>query len=423
MKAFPPGSNVHFNTSKTLVIVGAGEAGVAAAAAIREKDALCRILLLSEEAELPYARPPLSKEMIVEGCAATLIRPKEWFHEAGIELLLHTRVHSINPKQREVLFFHGVTGQRQTVRYDAILLATGARVRKITGDHQVVYLRTSQDSVRLSRQLNTARSVAIIGGGIIGLEVASSARTLGKDVTVIDLTDRLMARALPPEISQIVLERHTNAGVKVILNAGSISVDGNMLTLGNGLKLEADLIVAGIGVTPNDDLARNAGCAVDNGILIDGCGRTSVAGIFAAGDVAHFHHPLFERYIRVEAWKHAGRQGAHVGRAMIGLDDEYRDAPWFWTDQHGLNLQVVGDTTDISKTVWRELPGKRTAFHFKGDRLVAVTALDNGREIRPATRLIEARWQGDPNDLLDATETLSSIEKRLLSSSPVGCLG
>lgn len=400
-----------------IAIVGAGEAGVAAAGALREAGFEGRVVLLCEEPELPYQRPPLSKELLLGDIdIAPPIRPEEWYAEQGVELRLGARVLAVDAAKRELLV-EDADG-RQTEPYTQLLIATGGRVRELAAA-DIHYLRNAADGARLVGTLGSARSIVVIGGGVIGLEVASSARALGKDVTVVDLAPRLMARALAPSISGWLLEKHRAAGVEVILDAGEVTVeaaaDGKRVLLGDGRVLSCDVIVAGIGIMPNVELAAMAGCRIDDGIVVDGNGRTTVEGVFAAGDVASFHHPHFERSVRIEAWRHAGRHGAHVARAMIGACDDYDEVPWFWTDQLGSNIQVAGLPVPSDFTIWRGEKAPGTAFHFCDGKLVAATTIDNGRDMRPATRLITAGWRGDPQVLADMSKPLGALVTELLS--------
>lgn len=413
-------------TETPLIIIGAGEAGVAAAAAIRETHA-GPIVLVNGEAELPYERPPLSKDVLMSDAPETKkIRPEAWYKENAIELISGQTVTSINPATRSICLGGGA--EPSTLAYSKLLLTTGACVRRLPGpDLGVRYLRTFEDGLLLKADITQAQSLLVIGAGVIGLEVASSARRLGLAVTVVDIAERLMARAVAPEVSAILLDLHRAAGVDVRLGVGSVdlktSPEGPALVLADGTQLRADIIVAGIGVTPDTRLAASAGCTLDNGVVVDGHGRTTIEGIYAAGDVAAFHHPVFGRSMRVEAWQHAGRHGAHVGRAMVGVADDYCEVPWFWSDQFDLNLQVAGIVADVDETVWRGAEGSRTGFHFARGRLAAVTTLNNGRDMRPATKLIAAGYAGDPLKLIDTTLPLGKIVNAALETNAVAAAG
>lgn len=412
---------------KRYVIIGAGETGVAAAEAIRHGDPEGRIQLFSSESALPYERPPLSKEVLTDVDLQTLksIRPEQWYLDNHIELLLGATVTEIDTGAQKV--FASLQGNILEANYDRLLLATGASVRTIPDSEESAalwYLRTWEDALSLREKLAVADSILIIGGGVIGLEVASSAVALGKSVVVIELASRLMARAVAPEISGEILSLHLENGVDVRLNTeiiSSVTTEGGIeCTLGDGTVLKTDMAIAGIGVMPNTSLAESAGCRIGNGIAVNGRGETSVENIYAAGDVAAFSHPVYGAGLRLESWRHAQRHGAHVGRAMAGETASYGELPWFWTDQHGVNFQVTGIAPDHCETYWRGDDRTKTAMHFDGDRLVAVTTMNNGRDMRPLGKLISAGWRGEVSPLLATDQPLGKICNTLISTMKRG---
>lgn len=407
---------------KRIVIVGGGEAGVAAANAVRDADERAEIVLLSDEPDLPYERPPLSKEVLTDGALETSksIREPAWYSDRTISLRTGAKVISIEPSSKTLKLAEA--GEETEIGYDKLLLATGARARTLSSTPRglrVFCLRSQADAQRLKRSLGQASSVLVVGGGVIGLEIASSARTLGKSVTVIEAAPRLMARAVAPEISALLHKLHTDNGIEVILNAGSVdlqeSADGVRADMDRNPSVEADIAVVGIGVIPNTELAEEAGCRVANGVVVDAQGRTSVPDIYAAGDVAVFDHPIYGPGVRLESWRHAQRHGAHVGAVMAGADMAYKEVPWFWTDQHGVNLQVTGVSDPACQTYWRGDQSTGTALHFIEDRLVSVTTINNGRDMRPLTKLIAAGWRGEPSALLSDTQPLGKLCNQLLA--------
>lgn len=398
--------------SATFLIVGAGEAGMAAAGALRTHGCTDRIVLVSDEAHHPYARPPLSKATLTDpNWAVEPIRHAAWLAKNDIDLRLGATVESINTETQHVTLTT-VQGT-ETLAYHRLLLATGARVRRLAAlaglGKRVAYLRTFDDSIALRDRLVGVRKVIIVGGGVIGMEVASSARKLGLDVLVIEPAERVMARALSMDASADLLKLHTDAGVAVKLQTGVVSAESSprsvRLTLTDDSTIEADLVVVAVGVDPDDRLARAIGCEVNNGIVVDETCATGVANVFAAGDVANFPHPLFKRRLRVEAWQHAGRHGAHAARGMLGQVAHYQEVPWFWTDQHGVNIQVAGNPNTADTHVHRGA----TTLHFHGDHLVAATTFNNAREMRPCINLIAAGWRGDPHSLGDLSRPLASF--------------
>lgn len=392
------------------VIVGAGEAGIAAAAAIRARDPEASIRVVTDEDGYPYERPPLSKEVLTGEAEPTLIKKPEWYSANEIDLV-RAEATSIDADRRVAIVVDRGGGEQQ-IAYDTLLIATGAHARRLPYPG-ILYLRRWEDALAIRQRLGRARRVAILGGGVIGLELASSARSLGVEVVVIELGQRLMARALAPEISAWLRTLHEDAGVELRLGARVSAVEesesGFTIRIEGGGDLHADLVLAGIGATPETELARTAGCVIDDGVMVDASGRTSVAGIYAAGDGARFLHPAKGHHMRLEAWQHAGRHGAHVGAVMAGDEDLYHVTPWFWTNQHGINLQVAGYAAEADRSVARGDGAKRTCFHFRDDMLIAASTIDNARDMRPAIQLIEAGWTGDPAALADESTPLRAI--------------
>lgn len=404
--------------SAPIVIVGAGEAGVAAAEALREGGFAGEIVLISEEHETPYQRPPLSKELLLQpDQPSPPVRPQDWYLQRGVELRLGVRVTEVDPTSRTLSLDSARFGGPQ--RYSKLLIATGTRARRFNEAAIMHYLRTRRDALAISAALGGAESVAVIGGGVIGLELASAARQLGKKVTVFEISSRLMPRVFSPCVSTILEGLHRDAGVQLHFGIGSVKVDTEAVEV-DGERIAADLFVAGIGALPNCDIGISAGCVVDNGICVDDQGRTSLPDIFAAGDVANFVHPLTGRAVRIETWQHAQRHGAHVGRAMLDQQPAYAEVPWFWTDQHGVNFQVAGFISEDTRTTWREreASNQKTAFHFAGDRLVAATTINNGRDMRPASKLISSSWRGDAAQLCDTGFPLGPLANQLLADAP-----
>lgn len=392
-----------------IVIVGAGEAGIAAAGALRTCGYQDRIVILSDEACLPYQRPPLSKECLkLAGSVSTPIKPDEWFAAQSIELLYGVVGLELSPDDHLLRFLHD--GSAQTVRYHKLILTTGTRARRFAAETPFRYLRTLEDSQQIRKDLESAQSVAIIGGGVIGLEVAAAARELGKAVDVYEVGPRLMSRAFPEPISQVIADLHEAHGVRLHLGLENLAVNQRHASVG-GITIEADLFVAGIGATPNVEIGEMAGCSITDGIVVDGQGQTSVTDIYAAGDVARLWHPLVEAHIRIETWQHAQRHGAHVGRAVLARQPDYAVLPWFWTDQFGVNFQTVGfpglaDTTFATRNSTSE---RATYIHMQGDRLIAATTVNNGRDIRPLSELISRRWSGEIESVLSAQVPLKAL--------------
>jgi len=403
--------------SKTIVIIGGGQAGAIAANTLRDGGFEGRIILICAEPHLPYERPPLSKEVITQpGTARVTIFGEDYYSEKRIDLRLGVRAQSIDPVRRHV---HLPSGE--VLSYDKLLLATGARARPYPLLDQlrehVFTIRTLEDALRLRDRLESAKSLLIVGGGIIGLEVASSATACGAHVTIIERGPRLMSRAAPEPLAQILFELHRANGVDFVFDAVITNArrreDGRLeVTLDDMRQYTADAIVYGIGVTLNDELARTAGLLADDGILVDDYGRTSNPDIYAAGDVARAWDARLGAYAaRQETWQNANLQAARAAKAMLNQPLPDSDSPWYWTDQFGVNIQVTG-RTHADNWLWR---GDRngpsyTALGVTGGVIVSAFTVNNGREMRPLRKIIQTArpcdldWVCNPaNDLRKVT--------------------
>jgi NADPH-dependent 2,4-dienoyl-CoA reductase/sulfur reductase-like enzyme len=403
----------------THVIVGAGQAGGWAAIAMRQAGFDGRILLIGDEAWRPYERPPLSKAVLTDETEP----PLQYFHtaeryaEQRIELLLGTRVSGIDPKGHSVELHDGAR-----VEYDRLLLTMGGRARHlpIHGGNKALYLRTIEDARQIRERLSSARQVLCIGAGVIGLEIASSARARGCDVTVLEALPRAMGRSVSPEGAAFIESLHHAAVVAlqfhVIVDAIEDTASGMLRVMcRGGGEFSADLVIAGVGMQRDLALAEAAGLSLEGGIVVDEFGRTSEPDIYAAGDVTAFHHPLFHRRLRLESWRHAQNHGIAVGKAMCGDTTAYDDIPWFWTDQHTVNLQVAGLPADAVRTVVRANapPNVFTAIHLAEDgSVVGVTAANNPREIRAGQALIRSRRPVSEAALADPSVPLQTLIPR-----------
>ena len=299
------------------VIVGAGQAGAHAAIAMRQTGYTGRILLIGDERERPHERPPLSKQMLtaVDEPVPSYFHAEPQYEERAIETRFGTLVEAIDPAARVV---HLSTGERQP--YSQLLLTTGGRARRldVPGAERVLYLRTLEDARLLRPHLKSGARIACIGAGVIGLEIASAARACGCRVTIIEAGPVVMGRSLPPVIAAWLADLHVAAGVTLRLGTAVTAITAAGVVCSDGTLVEADAVVAGIGMVRNTALAEAAGLSVDGGIDVDECCRTSVPGIYAAGDVAAFWVPRLGRRVRLESWRHAQEHGTAAGQAMAG---------------------------------------------------------------------------------------------------------
>ncbi len=344
---------------RTFVIVGAGMAGAKAAETLREEGFEGRVVLIGEEDEQPYERPPLSKDYL-RGEAE---RDGAHVHEAGfyeshdIELLRGTRVDAIDVDANSLTLDGG-----RELGYDALLLATGAEARKLPFDG-ALYLRTVQDSDVLRERIKPGSRVTIVGAGWIGCEVAASARQIGAEVTLIEMAEVPLERVLGRELGEFYRDLHVEHGVRFMGGSGLDDVAGT----------NPDMVLIGAGVAPRTELAEQAGLEVDNGIRVDAALRTSAPNIFAAGDVANAWHPLLERNLRVEHWANALTQGPAAARSMLGQDVSYDHVPYFFSDQYDVGMEYAGHGEGADQVVIRGDLGAREfiAFWLREGRVLA----------------------------------------------------
>lgn len=400
----------------TIVIIGAGLAGIRVAFGAREAGFEGRILLCSDEAHAPYDRPPLSKAILMQDGHEKKIglAPEAELESARIELRLSCRCETIDREAREIVLSGG-----ERVSYDRLVLATGSSIRILPdlpyGATGVHYLRTLDDALALKRDMAVAKSIAIVGAGVIGLEAAAVMASSGRSVMVIDPASRPMARAASPALSDYLEARHRAEGVDFqfgthLSEVDLLENDRRLLRLANGVAFTADLILVGVGVTPNAALAIGAALAVDPcGVLVDGQGRTSDPAIYAAGEVAYHFNGGMGRHDKQETWAHAAAHGEHVGHALMGvIDTDYSDMPSYWTDQYDIAVQVAG-TGIGEQDVVRGDPasGSFVILHLIAGTIAGVTAVNAVRELRNARKLIGRTV--DPLMLGDETVSLSEI--------------
>lgn len=372
-----------------VVIIGAGHAGSQAAASLRQEGYAGPITIFSDEADIPYHKPPLSKGFLkTPEMKSQLLRAAGVYADNGIELRLDTPVTEIDAGGQRVIVRCG-----SPIRFAHLVLATGARARRlaITGaDLQgVFYLRSIADARALRDAIPSAGSAAVIGGGFIGLETAASLASIGKHVTVIEAADRLLGRAVAPIVSDHVANFHRSLGVRLLTGASVKLIEGDtnvsaIVTTG-GERIDTDIVIIGIGAEPNVELARQAGVACNDGIVVDSCFQTSLPGIHAIGDCAAYDHWQAGRRIRIESVQNATDHARHVARSILGRHDGYREVPWFWSDQGNMKLQMAGLAAGADRQIVSGSPEANafSVYHFLGDRLLAVDSIN-----RPADHML-----------------------------------
>jgi 3-phenylpropionate/trans-cinnamate dioxygenase ferredoxin reductase subunit len=382
----------------SFVVVGACLAGAPAAATLRQEGFDGDITLIGAEPQLPYERPPLSKRYLrgETRFEQALVHPAAFYDAHRIDTLLGVRATRVEPAARVV---HLQSGRR--VRYDKLLIATGVRNRRVPIPgldlEGVLDLRSVGDADALRRHAGAGTRAVVIGLGFIGCEVAASLRQMGVDVVAIESAPTPLFRVLGKDVGAVVAAMHSEKGVDTIFGDLVTRFEGHgrveRVVTRNGRRLECDFAVIGVGVEPAVDFLAGSGIGLDNGILVDEQCRTTVADIYAAGDVANHIHPVFGRRMRVEHWQNAVQQGAAAARSMLGAGAPYDAIHWFWSDQYDANLQYAGFHLEWDGFVVRGSLEQRSfvAFYLNQGRLDAVVALNRGRDVRRAMPLIRSR--------------------------------
>jgi 3-phenylpropionate/trans-cinnamate dioxygenase ferredoxin reductase component len=400
-----------------MVIVGAGEAGVRAAFALREQGYQGTVTLIGDEPHLPYERPPLSKAS-TGAEAVKAIAAEARFAEAGIVYRRGSRVSAV---QRAEHLVHLEVGE--ALGYERLLLATGATPRELPGlsyGKRIHTLRTVEQAASIRSAMRQGQHLAILGGGFIGLELAAMGRKLGAMVTLIEMQPRVLMRGVPERLALALQARHEEEGVNIACGVGVEGIVEDearvILALSDGRQILADALVVGIGAQPNTTLAEQAGLALDNGIAVDDFLQTNDPAIFAAGDCCSYPVAVYGgRRVRLESWRNAQEQGSAAAANMLGKAEAFDAVPWFWSDQYDLTLQVAGLADGAVSTVARPLSeDAEILFHLDGDgRLLSASGLGRdgavARDIRLAEMLIARRAHPDPAALADPAVKLKSL--------------
>ena len=407
--------------STTFVIVGGGLAGAKAAEALRDKDFDGHIVLFADEEQLPYERPPLSKEFLAgkKSLSDFTVQNSAWYRDHDVDLRLGTRVTSLDPAAHAV----GLPDDT-TVVYDKLLLATGSASRRppIPGSDTagVHYLRTYEDASALNSVLAEGSSLAVVGAGWIGLEVAAGARQRGVNVTVVEAAKQPLLAALGEPVGKVFATLHRDHGVDLRLQAKVEEITGSDgkatgLRLGDGSTVEADAVLVAVGAKPNVEVAERAGLSMgDGGVLVDASLRTSDPDIYAVGDIAAAEHPLFGTRIRTEHWANALKQPAVAAAGMLGKPGEYDELPYFFTDQYDLGMEYAGHAPSFERVVFRgDVAGREfVAFWLDGDnRVLAGMNVDIWDVLDDVKGLIRSRAPVDPDSLADPQSPLADLAK------------
>ncbi len=403
--------------SQTCIIIGASHAAAQLAPTLRQEGWQGRILVIGDESHIPYHRPPLSKTFLSGEKALDdiYIKPQMLYEKAEVEFMLNTRVTKIDRANKTVLLDNGAS-----LAYDKLALTTGSRVRKVDlpgiNLEGIYYLRDISDVEQIKTKVGAGKKAVIVGGGYIGLETAAVLRKLGMEVTVLEMMERVLQRVTAPEVSEFYDRIHSEEGVKILCGVGVTAFAGaesiEKVVCNDGSEHPADLVVVGVGIVPNVELATEAGLEVSNGIVVDQFARTSDADIVAAGDCTFHHNALYEREIRLESVQNATDQARVAAQTLCGKENAYEALPWFWSDQYDLKLQIAGLSQGYDEVIIRgDRQSSRSfaAFYLKDGVVISVDAVNKPPEFMMGKRMISAKLAVDKTRLADAAIPIKEL--------------
>ncbi|MDC3111961.1 FAD-dependent oxidoreductase [Pelagibacteraceae bacterium] len=405
--------------NRNFIILGGGQAAVYAAREIRKNDKESNIKILSEENFLPYERPPLSKDFLLN----KKNQEDLFFHSSDV--LKNENIDFENISINKVDFENKklFTKNDDFYSYDSLLISTGSENKKLNLDNNlnddIYYLRNLEEAKTIKEKVSNKNKITIIGGGFIGLEIASSLSQLQKKVTVIEIGSQLMGRIIPKQIADLVQKTHIEYGNEIILNKQInkiIKKNGIYeILLNDNSLIETDFLIAGIGSAPSVKLFENTNLKLDNGIVTNEFCETSIKNVYAAGDVSNFYHPLYERTIRLESYQHAQNHGICAGKNIAGVKTEYTSIPWMWSDQFNLNLQLTGICDDYDEIIERgnDINNGVIYFFLKNKNIRGACGLGIagkvGRDIRITSKLTEKNIIVDKQILADQNQKLNKL--------------
>jgi len=399
------------------VVVGASHAGAQLAASLRRHGWTGRIVLVGDEACLPYHRPPLSKQYLSgeKGQHEILIRPQAAYAKMDVHLTLGVKVEAIDRARRTAALDNG-----EDLHYDKLALTVGARPRRIpihgSELENVFYLRNQADVDRIRACIGSHKRAVIIGGGYIGLEAAAALRSTGMAVTVLEACPRVLQRVTAPQVSAFYHRVHGEQGVEVVVDTCVERIDGSTaaeaVACTGGRCYPADLVIIAVGVVPNTELAASAGLAVGDGIVVDECACTSDPDIVAAGDCTWHYNSIYARHLRLESVQNAHEQASVAAATLCGKREPYHALPWFWSDQYDLKLQIAGLSQGHDQVIVRgdiERGRSFAAFYMKEGRVLAVDAVNKPQEFMLGKRIITGGIAVDPSRVADEGTSLKDL--------------
>ena len=364
---------------ESIILGGGMVAGYAAKEAVEGGLRAGQLAIVSTDEALPYERPPLSKSFLAgkDTEQSVLINDEKFYREHGIDVHLNTPIQKIDLAGKKLVAKSG-----DEFRFQKLVLATGARVRKLTvpgADRgHVLYLRSLADSARLRDALKNAKKVAVVGASFIGMEVASQSAQQKRETTMVFPQDRVWKSFFTPEMSLFFEKYYQERGVRLVRGAEVKGIGENSVSLSTGATIDADLVVAGVGVTPVTDIAESAGLQTENGIMVNEFLEASAAGVYAAGDVARFQDALSRKRRRLEHWDNAVKQGQHIARALSGERKPFENIPYFFSDVFDLSYEFWGDTEGAERTEYKGDVNSSSfsTWWFKGDRVIAAFVMN-----------------------------------------------
>jgi len=402
--------------TKKCIIIGASHAAAQLAPSLRQEGWDGEILVIGDEPYLPYHRPPLSKTFLAgdKSAESLAIRPAKFYEKNNIQFR-QARVTAINRAKQTITLSGG-----QELHYDKLALCMGSRVRKVSlpgseleGIH---YLRNIADVEGIKQQVEKDKRVVIIGGGYIGLETAASLKQLDMQVVVLEMAQRILQRVTAPEISEFYTRIHTEEGVNIYTDKAITEIGGETrvekIVCADGTEYPADLVVIGVGILPNIELAEQAGITVDNGIIVDEFCRTNDTNIVAAGDCTNHFNQIYNRRIRLESVPNASEQGKTAAASICGVNKEYKNLPWFWSDQYNLKLQIAGLSQGYDQVIIRgdKLNDRNfAAFYFKGGQLISAECVNRPQEFMLSKKIIAEKLAINPDRLADESITVKEL--------------
>ena len=402
--------------TERVVIAGAGHAAGQLVASLKQLKFAGQIVLVGDEAHLPYQRPPLSKKFLSGDLHAErlYVKPPAFYDDPQIELRLETSITKINRESKTL-----GTDSGDDIPYDKLVLALGSRVRRLSIEGAdldgVHYLRSIADVGGIRAELQNKKHVVIVGAGYIGLEVAAVTRQLGLDVTVVEMADRVMGRVVSPEISDFYQIEHASHGVKLRLSTGITAFRGEgrlqAVETADGELIPADFVVVGVGILPNTEIAIDAGLDVEDGIVVDDRCQTSDPNIYAVGDCTRHPNEIYDRQLRLESVHNALEQAKTAISNICGNETHYSQVPWFWSDQYDLKLQIAGLSAGYDDVVIRGNPADRSfaCLYLKDKKLIATDAVNSPKEFVQSKALIASRIELDRKQLADTDIQLKEL--------------